>query len=246
MIEYYKNLSLENIFYIDEKGIVQEEEWRDVVGFESLYKVSDLGRVKSLRNNFLKKEKILKGGISRYRTVGLRKNGKTYCFCIHVLVAMSFLGHVPGGHKKVVDHKNNNNYLDNSVSNLQVITHRENDSKDSVNKTGSTGIVKTTLGKYSVYANLGKTTYLGVFDKLEEAINIRALAVSLYDSGQDFSHLKQKKKVEIRKGVYKKVNTFYARVNVKGKTINLGYFKTKEEGYEARILALIKYGIIEA
>ena len=47
MIEYYKNLSLENLFYIDENGIVQEEEWKDIPNWEGMYQCSDLGRVKS-------------------------------------------------------------------------------------------------------------------------------------------------------------------------------------------------------
>ena len=38
-MEIYQNLSLEDL---------PNEEWRDVVGYEGLYQVSNLGRVKSL------------------------------------------------------------------------------------------------------------------------------------------------------------------------------------------------------
>ena len=36
------------------------EEWKDIAGYEGLYQVSNLGRVKSLRNNKMRKEKKLK------------------------------------------------------------------------------------------------------------------------------------------------------------------------------------------
>ena len=48
MIEYYKNLSLESLFYINDEGLVCMEEWRNIIGFENRYQVSSLGRVKSL------------------------------------------------------------------------------------------------------------------------------------------------------------------------------------------------------
>ena len=36
------------------------ETWKAIAGYEGLYEVSDLGRVKSLGNNKTRKEKILK------------------------------------------------------------------------------------------------------------------------------------------------------------------------------------------
>ena len=55
------------------------EEWRDIEGYEGLYQVSNLGRVKSLRDkNNKKRELILKPKIMRngYLKVDLCKNGK--------------------------------------------------------------------------------------------------------------------------------------------------------------------------
>lgn len=69
------------------------EIWKDIEGYEGLYQVSNMGRVKSLSNNKKRKEKILKsskdgGG---YLMVGLCKDGKQKCHKIHRLVASAFL-----------------------------------------------------------------------------------------------------------------------------------------------------------
>lgn len=42
---------------------MQEEIWKDIKGYEGLYQVSNLGRIKSIR---FTKEKILKFNIDRY------------------------------------------------------------------------------------------------------------------------------------------------------------------------------------
>ena len=54
------------------------EEWKDVIGYEGLYQVSNLGRVKSLNYNRTGKEKIMKGGKDNndYLFIILSKKGK--------------------------------------------------------------------------------------------------------------------------------------------------------------------------
>lgn len=39
---------------------MMDEIWKDIIGYEGLYQISNLGRVKSLGNNKSRKEKILK------------------------------------------------------------------------------------------------------------------------------------------------------------------------------------------
>ena len=248
MIEYYKNLSLEPLFYINDKGLVCLEEWRDVPGYSGYYQVSMLGRIKSLGNNKFKTIKIMKCSISgdRYASVCFSKNGIKHRNGVHVFVAMAFLNHVPCGHKIVVDHKKNENSLDNSIFNLQIITHRENDSKDSKNKTGHVGVVKTPGGKYSAIAVFDKKSInLGVFDLIEDAVNARKKAIELHLENKEYNIFKPKKEIDVYSCVYPKRNSFYARIRVDNKTINLGTYKTKEEAYESRRIALIKYGFIE-
>ena len=82
---------------------------------------------------------------------------------------MTFLNHVPSGHKFVVDHKNNNS-LDNRLKNLQIITHRENSTKDR-KRNLPTG-VSFKGNKYQARIQInGKNKHLGYFLTPEEASN---------------------------------------------------------------------------
>nr|DAK61906.1 MAG TPA: homing endonuclease [Caudoviricetes sp.]DAM24317.1 MAG TPA: homing endonuclease [Caudoviricetes sp.] len=108
------------------------EIWKDIKGYEGLYQVSNLGRVKSLsiyRKNsvceYYSKEKILKplkdkGG---YLNVRLWKNKKGKTIKIHRLVACNFLENTEN--KRDVNHINGIK-TDNRVSNLEWATRSEN------------------------------------------------------------------------------------------------------------------------
>ena len=98
------------------------EEWRDIGGYEGLYQVSNLGRVRSLRDkNNKKRELILKPKIMRngYLKVDLCKNGKQKTFTVHRLVATVFISNPKNF--PVVNHKDENK-LNNNVSNLEWCT----------------------------------------------------------------------------------------------------------------------------
>lgn len=109
------------------------ETWKDISGFEGLYKVSDKGRVMSLeRVQILKngnkrtlKSKILKAGhyTNGYEFVILRKDGQSFNKSVHRLVANAFLDPIDG--KYYVNHKNCNR-TDNLVENLEWVTCSEN------------------------------------------------------------------------------------------------------------------------
>ena len=70
-----------------------EEVYKDIEGYEGLYQVSNLGNVKSLKNNKTKKEKILKpiNNSSGYLQVDLCKNKTIKRFLVHRLVANAFI-----------------------------------------------------------------------------------------------------------------------------------------------------------
>ena len=105
------------------------EEWRDVVGFEGLYKISNLGVVKSVQRlslqNHIIYEKIIKPhpNNSGYLDVSLYKDGKRIHKKIHRMVAEAFIPN-PNNLPEVdhIDADKNNNCVDN----LHWVTHSEN------------------------------------------------------------------------------------------------------------------------
>lgn len=114
----------------------QIEIWKDIPGYEEYYQVSNLGRVKSFK---LKKITILKQykNTNNYLVVTLHNKKKHFNpkkISVHLLVAMAFLNHKPNKTNEiVVDHINNIRF-DNRLENLQLITNRENNSKDKKTK----------------------------------------------------------------------------------------------------------------
>ena len=90
------------------------EIWKDITGYEGLYQVSNLGRIKS-------KRKILKPIDGEYLKVGLSKNGLQKTLYIHRLVAETFFGKS----KLQVNHKDENKH-NNNINNLEFISFKEN------------------------------------------------------------------------------------------------------------------------
>lgn len=70
-----------------------KEVFKDIPGYEGLYQVSNLGRVKSLNYLNTKQEKILKFRQNNcgYLYVTLSKNGIAKCYSVHRLVARTFI-----------------------------------------------------------------------------------------------------------------------------------------------------------
>jgi hypothetical protein len=114
---------------------MQKEIWRDVPNYEGRYQVSSIGRVRSMNYKRTSKIKILKHSLNSggYECLNLCKNGKPRLFLVHQLVAIAFLGHIPNNLEMVVDHIDNNKD-NNTLSNLQVITQRENATRSRISK----------------------------------------------------------------------------------------------------------------
>jgi hypothetical protein len=109
------------------------ERWVPVEGYEGLYEVSDMGRIRSvdgLRWNGCKwhrfKGRLLKQSGSPYKQVTLSKERSVKTYKVHTLVAAAFLPPCPGKIGKTaesfhVDHINDDK-LDNRAVNLQWLT----------------------------------------------------------------------------------------------------------------------------
>ena len=116
-----------------------KEEWRDIVGYEEKYQVSNLGEVKSLNYKRTKKEKILKTGknTSGYSYVNLCKDGKKKTYHVHRLVAQAFIPN-PNNYSEV-NHKDENKE-NNCVKNLEWCDRKYNCNYGTRNKKASKAI----------------------------------------------------------------------------------------------------------
>lgn len=96
-----------------------EEQWKDIYGYEGLYQVSNLGRVRSLpRNGTVNDIKILKQKRDNgYLRISLKKNGFLKTFSVHRLVAQAFLPN-DDLFKTQINHKDENKE-NNNVKNLE-------------------------------------------------------------------------------------------------------------------------------
>lgn len=99
----------------------EQEEWRDVIGFEGIYSVSDRGDIRSAYRS----KKILRPGFARrYHFVALRKDGKSHYKTVHRIVCEAFIGPPPSD-SHYVNHKDGNR-TNNAVENLEWVTPAEN------------------------------------------------------------------------------------------------------------------------
>ncbi|ARM67764.1 NUMOD4 domain-containing protein [Staphylococcus sp. FR124] len=111
-----------------------KEKWRDVVGYEGIYEVSNKGRVRTHKNKttYTKKhgvrhwkQRYLKDKTPNGRDVrvSLWKDGKHKDFLVHRLVAFAFMPVVKG--KECINHIDGNP-KNNNVENLEWCNHLEN------------------------------------------------------------------------------------------------------------------------
>jgi hypothetical protein len=101
-------------------GIVMEE-WRDVVGFEGLYKVSNFGRIQTVKTGKIKEQTISKTDNRPY--LSLWKNNKIKVCRPHKLVMEAFVSLRPEGLECC---HNDGNPQNNHWSNLRWDTPKNN------------------------------------------------------------------------------------------------------------------------
>lgn len=103
------------------------EVWKDVIGFEGLYEVSDLGRVRrsSPGANNTYAGRIVKQfpGRHGYMFAGVYKDGKRRSVIVHTAVLRAFIGPKPEGMECCHGDGVRTN---NSLSNLRWDTHKNN------------------------------------------------------------------------------------------------------------------------
>ena len=96
------------------------EKFKDVQGYEGLYQVSTWGRVYNVLANKMVHTEVTKKG---YLRVDLFKNGTRKHHKVHRLVAKAF---IPNPNNKPQVNHIDGNKQNNSITNLEWVTNREN------------------------------------------------------------------------------------------------------------------------
>ena len=118
--------------------VMISEVWKDVPGYEGLYMVSNMGRVRALAKQLKTSLSNQQGRRfspmqevspivqhSGYAHVGLWRGGQCKQCRLHRLVAQAFCFNDDPEHKTQVNHKNENK-LDNRADNLEWVTPKQN------------------------------------------------------------------------------------------------------------------------
>ena len=154
------------------------EVWKTIPGYEGLYEIISMGKIKSLRTGLLRRDVNSGRG---YRAIQLSdSNAKKHRLYVHRLVALAFLGPPPSEEYQV----NHINLVkaDNRVENLEWVTPDENmahayrngktDYRRSIRKDNKLGIK-------GVYPNEGGYEvricghYVGWYKRFEDAVIAR-------------------------------------------------------------------------
>ena len=165
-----------------------QEEWKDIIGYEGYYQISNLGKIKSLERVVMSqysdrkiktvfKENIFKFRVNRkgYSVACLYANKKQKLIRVHRLVAIHFIDNP--FNKPEVNHIDGNK-TNNTTENLEWVNARENTchfrkSKKSSSEYIGVGFEKDRNKWRSTIHHKGKPLHLGRFNTEEEAYETR-------------------------------------------------------------------------
>ena len=199
------------------------EFWRDIKGYEGLYQISNLGRVKSLhrkyinqygefgeKEEFIKKQKLSAFNKSQkdtkgYFVVSLANNDRGKWVRVHRLVATAFL---PNPHNlPEVNHKDGNKQ-NNNVDNLEWVTRSQNNLhawRTGLREKGETERVKKIKEHTLGLKNISKEMVLDIFKNCKSGIkgfSARAFANKYGISVQTVCNIKDLKNETYRRIVF--------------------------------------------
>jgi hypothetical protein len=176
------------------------ETWKSIEGFEGLYEVSDLGRVRSL-DRMHPRQYPIKGCIISQRMGGGRNHNKYPTITItrvnpkirtdklvHRLVAMAFIPNPEN--KPEVNHKDGDK-TNNKVNNLEWSTRKEN-----VRHSSENGLLMTNGAHFNAILNLEQVKEIKIklangFKRsaLAKEYNIGYATISLIGTGKQWKHV---------------------------------------------------------
>lgn len=129
---------------------------KDIKGYEGVYKISNFGRVKSLKFG---KERILKLCVSNngYLVVNLCKNNKYRSHYVHRLVVEAF---IPNPENKPEVNHINEDKINNMISNLEWCTRKYNLNygtrrlREAISKGHKVKVIDIANGEYNYYPSI--------------------------------------------------------------------------------------------
>jgi len=142
------------------------EIWKDVVGFEDLYEVSNIGNVRRKGKSLM-----LNHNVGTYYYCVLTRNCKSTKIGLHRILAQAFIPNPDN--KPVIDHIDRN-CKNNNLNNLRWVTYSENfmnRTKTKKNTSGYKGVYWIeSKKKYRAEIKMNKIHYhLGYFESKQEA-----------------------------------------------------------------------------
>jgi len=163
------------------------EVWINIEGYENLYKISNMGKVKSLSREVNGKNGSTREHVGKelaklissngYQVVRLSKEGKATTYTLHSLMAKNFLRMNLNDKTLIINHKDSNP-KNNQLNNLEIVSYRENACHAQLQKTRSCEHIGVSYnkkeGKYksSITFN-GKQIGLGTYLNEEDAYQAR-------------------------------------------------------------------------
>ena len=145
------------------------EIWKDIKGYEGIYKISSFGKIKSLpRNGTIKKEKIIKQVKDKdgYLKVILNKYSSYKTVSVHRLVALNFIPNLLN--LPQINHKDENKQ-NNQIDNLEWCSNKYNSNFGTRNER-----MRKSLGK-EVFQYTLKGKFIKRYNSIREASKINAM-----------------------------------------------------------------------
>ena len=152
-----------------------EEIWKDIVGFEGVYQVSNLGNVRRI---IFRNKQVTKAQVTRmapivkdngYVYVSLRNKGIRKNHYVHRLVMSAFVGENVDLEVNHIDFNRSNNVL----SNLEYCTHKENINYSLNRRPTSTGELYIQRRRGCFCVRITRLHISRQFKSLEDAVVFR-------------------------------------------------------------------------
>lgn len=128
-----------------------QEIWKDIPDYEGIYQISNFGKIRSCKNNKIRKQIKQRSG---YMRIILTKNSKQRATSVHILVAKCFVKNQNG--YRYVNHIDGDK-TNNNADNLEWVTASQNMQHAFKNGLAKTHPWSVKVAQYSVDGKLIKT-----------------------------------------------------------------------------------------